>query len=36
VQQLKVTVDVKDMGAGEKPAAGKATTESARKMEAAK
>jgi hypothetical protein len=36
VQQLKVTVDVKKKGAGEKDAVGKAATESERKMEAAK
>ena len=33
---LKVTVDVKEMGAGEKAAAGKANAEGARKLEAAK
>jgi arylsulfatase len=33
---LKVTVDVKEMGAGEKTAASKASAEGARKLEAAK
>lgn len=33
---LKVTVDVKEMGAGEKAAASKASAEGARKLEAAK
>ena len=33
---LKVTIDVKEMGAGEKAAAGKAGAEAAKKIESAK